>query len=106
MSIKTAFPLLGLALLASSCQMYRAHFDCPPGEGIPCTSVTDIESMVIETGRGPDVLAGSESGAWKSLIPVLPPCQARKVWIADINTKCGCHIEGHYIYIYPTTRTD
>jgi hypothetical protein len=93
-----------LSLVLSSCQMYRSQFDCPPGEGIPCTSVTDIESMVIETKRGPDVLAPSETGAWKNLIPILPLCQARKVWISDVDTNCGCHIEGHYIYINSHTQ--
>jgi hypothetical protein len=91
--------LLSIIFLTTSCQMYCTKFDCPPGEGVPCTSVTDIESMVIETNEGPDVLAGFQ--AWKKLIPIIPPCQTRKVWVADTDTENGCHIDGHYIYIFP-----
>ncbi len=101
MSHKTSILLVVISILFSSCQMYRTQFDCPPGRGIPCTSVTDIESMVIETQKGPDVLAASQDGAWKNLIPPMPPGEVRKVWIADTDTECGCHIEGHYLYIYP-----
>lgn len=101
MLIKTAMPFAIVALLFCSCQMYRANFDCPPGKGIPCTSVTDIESMIIETPKGPDVLAGKETGTWKKMVPQLPPGEVRKVWLADTDTDCGCHIEGHYLYIYP-----
>lgn len=101
MQINTAVLLTVLAGLSSSCQMYRANFDCPPAKGIPCTSVTDIESMIIETPKGPDVIAGKETGTWKDMIPQLPPGEVRKVWLADTYTDCGCHIEGHYLYINP-----
>jgi hypothetical protein len=96
---KTISLFVATATLLTSCQMYRGQFDCPPGEGIPCTSVTDIESMVIEQKKGPDILAGR--GPWKDLVPPLPSGQARKVWIADEDTGCGCYIDGHYIYILP-----
>jgi hypothetical protein len=68
--------------------------------------VTDIESMVIELQEGPDVLAGSNTGAWKNLIPPPIAGQTRKVWIADEDTGCGCLIEGHYIYIQPRSTDD
>ena len=90
--------LIGAALL-SSCQMYQSNFDCPPGVGIPCTSVTDIESMVIETDKGPDVLAGKETGAWRHLVKPVPPGKTQKVWIAAIDTDDGCHVDGHYIHL-------
>ena len=45
--------------LLSSCQVYRAEFDCQPGYGVPCTSVTDIEKMIVETpDNSPDTFLG------------------------------------------------
>lgn len=101
MRIKSIINFAGLILLLSSCQMYRSQFDCPPGDGIPCSSVTDIESMIIETPFGSDVVAGGQRGAWKQLVPPLAPGELRKVWIADVELDSGCRISGHYIYIAP-----
>lgn len=84
--------------------MYKSHFDSPPGEGIPCTSVTGIESMIIENEIGSDVLAGAQTGTWKNLVPPRPPGQPYKIWMADVDSDCGCHIDSHFIYIYPDQR--
>lgn len=35
--------------------MYKRDFDCKPAEGVPCTSVTTLEKMIVETPCGPDV---------------------------------------------------
>jgi hypothetical protein len=101
MLTKTAMLFAVVAIITSSCQMYKSNFDCPPAEGIPCTSVTDIESMVIETRQGPDVLAGEGTGAWKNLIPQIPPGEVRKVWLAESRPDDSYCIEGHYLCIYP-----
>lgn len=99
--------LLGLPLLANSCQMYRSNFDCPPCEGIPCTSVTNIESMVIETNKGADVVAGSQTGAWKRLIPASISDQVRCVWISTVDDEDGnfCRLGGQYIYLVPSEKS-
>ena len=49
-----------LLLAFSSCTGYRQNFDCPPGRGVPCTSVSDIEALIIETEEGPDVFLPEE----------------------------------------------
>lgn len=49
------FSCLICSLLAS-CSIYKQQFDCPPPKGIPCTSVTEIESMIVETEQGADLL--------------------------------------------------
>ncbi len=77
--------------------MYKSQFDCPPSPGIPCTSVTDLESMIVEMHRGPNLIAGSQTGSWNHLVPVLQEGQARKVWMAGEE---GCQ-PGHYIYLTP-----
>lgn len=53
--------LIFLMLFTQSCQVYRSNFDCAPGEGIPCRSVTEIESMIVESCEGPDILVEKES---------------------------------------------
>ncbi|CUI18206.1 Type IV conjugative transfer system lipoprotein TraV (plasmid) [Candidatus Protochlamydia naegleriophila] len=52
---RSIFPLL---FLAGSCSVYENDFDCPPDIGVPCTSSSDIESMIIETTHGPDIFLG------------------------------------------------
>jgi hypothetical protein len=53
---------LGLGLTACS-PVYEQTFDCPPGEGVPCTSVTDLEALIVETNEGPDIFIGR---SWSS----------------------------------------
>ncbi len=49
---------LVLLLCLTSCSMYQKDFDCPPGKGVSCTSVTTLEKMIIETPSGEDVVTG------------------------------------------------
>lgn len=46
--------------LFSSCSIYNQKFDCPPPSGIPCASVTDIEDMILDTEKGPDIIVQPE----------------------------------------------
>jgi hypothetical protein len=48
------FNFLNLLFL-TSCAIYSKEFDCLPSLGVPYTSETDLESMVIETNKGPDL---------------------------------------------------
>ena len=43
-----------LLVLLTSCSMYKSHFDCPPGKGVGCKSVSEIEGMIVESETGPD----------------------------------------------------
>lgn len=80
--------LLVISSFVSSCATYRKNFECPPSPGIPCASVTDIEQMIIETQRGPDIFG---------IVPgeALPPKSTcnRRIWIA---TECP---DGYYIFL-------
>lgn len=81
--------LLFLCFL-TSCAVYRQRFDCPPDPGVPCTSVTDLEQMIVETGKGPDMFINSA-----------PQCKGgkRKIWINTYRSPNGKCIPGHYIYV-------
>jgi conjugal transfer pilus assembly protein TraV len=99
------FYLGALSLWLSSCSVYNQQFDCPPPSGIPCTSVTEIESMIVETDKGPDLIIKPEveedhcfwCGSPKSGLASLSktsPCN-RKVWICS-QRKEGCSLKGYY----------
>jgi len=92
-------------LVAASCQMYRTQFDCPPGVGIPCTSVSDIESMIVEKKpweEGPDYIARCQM---PKRLPTCIDAQVIRVWIPQSEDESGCIIEGHYMY-FPNNEAD
>ncbi len=84
------FILIVPFFLLASCSTYSKNFDCPPSPGMPCTSVTDIEQMVVETKSGPDIFGINTSEA----NPNTNGCSER-IWIA---TDCG---KGYYIPLDP-----
>jgi hypothetical protein len=89
-----------IPVMFSSCQVYRSNFDCPPGKGVPCTPVTDIEKMIVETPDGsPDIFLGylPSLKCDKNCNKANP--QLRKVWIEGKMQPSGLFIEGHYIYL-------
>ena len=87
-----------LSLICTSCQMYQSTFDCPPSRGVPCAAGSEIERRIIETEKGPDLIAGVENPHWSSRLPVCAPAMAYKVWIPESQLP-GCKVESHYIYI-------
>lgn len=89
--MKRIYILIALSLLFSSCSIYRQKFDCPPDPGVPCTSVTDLEQMIIETDLGPDIFVGSQG--------CTQICRKNRVWIAGRRNEFGCWIPGHYVEI-------
>jgi len=93
--MKIKYLIICLPLLLSSCAIYRQKFDCPPDPGVPCTSVTDLEQMIIETDSGPDIFVSNSSQGCRGA----QICRKNKVWIAGYKTCDGCWIPGHYIEI-------
>lgn len=91
--MRIAFLLVGLSLCLSSCAIYRQKFDCPPEPGVPCTSVTDLEQMIIETDVGPDIFVGSTSQGCTQVYG------KKRVWIVGQRNCNGCWIPGHYVEI-------
>ena len=98
----TKFLSLVLFLLfLSSCQTYRSSFDGCPQTGIPCTSVSEIEAMIMESEEGPDVLIERDT---KQKL-VFRKCEikrkkgrVRRIWINEKKDPCGTDILGHHIY--------
>lgn len=91
-------------LFSASCNVYRSDFDCPPGCGVPCASVTEIESMIVETQEGPDIFpmgCSPPAPSWAEQVVASSKGQPCKVWIADSEDECGYRVSGHYIYLHP-----
>lgn len=76
----------------SSCAVYRQQFDCPPDCGVPCTSVTDLEQMIVETDKGPDIFLSNPADQCSV-------CMRKKIWINECQYPDGRWIPGHYIYL-------
>lgn len=81
---------LASLLFLTSCQVYRSDFDYCPGRGVSCKSVTEIEKMVIETEKGPDLFVSFDEGKARNV--------QRRVWIEGRRSECGEFTEGHYLY--------
>lgn len=96
-----------IAMVFSSCSIYQQHFDCPPPEGIPCASVTEIESMIVETDKGPDIILIPEIEEDKgcfwckkkdSINSYSKQALKRRVWICKQQTQDEGYLEkGHYL---------
>jgi|LakMenEpi03Aug12_release.lakeMendotaPanAssembly.Ray.scaffolds.fasta_scaffold03135_14 hypothetical protein len=99
------FRLILCLLFLSSCQIYRSKFDCPPGEGVPCTSVTEIEKMIIETPEGEsDIFLGGLPKRKlkmkkKEITRCVKTCPEKRVWVEGEFMPSGDYVEGHYIYL-------
>lgn len=98
-----------LATFLSSCQAYKCNFDCPIGKGVPCTPITDIEEMIIETPEGsPDIFLGylpkidQQNGCASKVIVannVLRDGCSTRIWVEGRTLDCGSYVDGHYIYL-------
>ena len=69
-----------MSIFLSACSIYKQEFDCEPPKGVPCTSETDLEAMIIETNKGPDLFLPVEV-TWRGFLAVgrflLPACSGR-----------------------------
>lgn len=97
-----------LLSLCTSCQIYRSHFDCPPGQGVPCTPVSTLEKMIMETPEGnPDIFLGFVPEIAETDIKTDACAQQenqkggclKRIWIEGTYLSCGSYVEGHYLYI-------
>lgn len=99
-----------LLALLSSCTGYKSSFDCPPGKGIGCKSVTQIESMIVENDRGSDFLGHVSQrdarSADRCLSCEVEPTQnqpssdsSKRVWIHGSVTETGKLVGSHFVIV-------
>lgn len=85
--MRAKYLLLLLPLILHSCAIYKRNFDCPPDMGIPCTSVSDLEQMILETADGPDLFLGIDTE--QAQIHENPP--SNRIWVPNGSV-------GYYFY--------
>ena len=94
MQFTRLIPLLALLLLPS-CSVYKSNFDSSSESGVANASVTDLEQMIVETSKGPDLFLSNPS----------EDCLAaqsnvrKRVWISSYKSQKGCIVPGHYVYL-------
>lgn len=92
--------------LITSCAVYKQEFDCKVPCGVPCTSETDLEAMIVETADGADLFLPKEKESCqlpcvkRKNAPVERISQSlnRKIWLCNQSSESGYYIQGHYIY--------
>jgi len=87
--------------LLSSCQTYQSCFDYCPQTGLPCKSVSEIEAMIVETEKGPDVLVERDTReklVFKECETKRNKGKIRRIWVNEQKSKSGTDILGHHIY--------
>lgn len=85
--MRQALLLLFIVGTCTSCAIYKQRFDCKSEPGVPCTSVTDLEQMIIETDCGPDLFIDD------SVEQSRPRICSAKIWIADPCERNGGYYE-------------
>lgn len=86
--MKIKYLIVSISLLFSSCSIYRQKFDSPPDQGVPCTSVSDLEQMIVETQNGPDLFLGVNP----TQIQIQDSPSSNRIWVPV------CKGKGYYIY--------
>lgn len=91
--------LLGIILTGlTSCKVYNSHFECPPSPGVPCTPLTTLEKMIVETPEGnPDIFLGFVPDERCS--QVNQQRYIKKNYIPGEYKPCKDCVEGQYFYI-------
>lgn len=89
--MKIRYLLFSIPLILTSCAIYQKTFDCAPDQGVPCTSVSDLEQMIIEAEIGPDLFLGINPTQLK----IQDTPFSNRVWISDPAGR------GYYIYFTP-----
>ena len=79
--MKRLVMLFFLTSFLHSCAIYRRNFDCPVDKGVPCTSLIDLEMMIIETKCGPDLFLDDSTERVGST--------CHYVWINDPSYRGG-----------------
>ena len=50
------YPLFAfLSIACCACNVYNSDFDCPPGKGIGCASVSQVLDLIVERDMGEDL---------------------------------------------------
>lgn len=84
--------------------MYRSNFECPIPEGTPCTSVTQIESMIVERKEGPDLFVLTDENDCTCAYPKIMRCASlskkkRRIWLSSHTGPNEVPIKGRNVFV-------
>lgn len=88
--------LFCLLAVFTSCSMYKKDFDSCAGKGTPCTSVSTLEEMILESPCGPDTFLGCVPRPVDVKQDPICKCTTysepeapfqRRIWISSTNEK-------------------
>lgn len=75
------------ALLLSGCATYNEHFDCEPGSGVGCKSLSEVNEMIDE-GRLPLETHTKDEKSAAPLSHIKAP-KVLRVWVAGYTDEEG-----------------
>lgn len=52
-----------VSFACASCGIYKSEWDCPPGEGVRCKSVSEVMDLIVEKDEGQDLFFKEKSQA-------------------------------------------
>ena len=92
-------------IFLQSCQVYKSDFGSPPDKGISNKSLSEIDSMVIESdGTGPDVLVERDSHLDQLIKRPSCHCEVRsgnqRIWVPPRTAADGSVVGGYFIYFF------
>lgn len=97
---------VAMLIIFSSCQVYNSEFDCPPCRGVPCTSVSDIQKMIVETPEGgPDIFLAKPLNSCSNSRPRYHGSERKRnkgierqrIWVEHSESETAT-VQGHFIY--------
>ncbi len=108
--MRKVFFILSLVLMLQGCSPYKGSFDCKPGKGMGCTTVSEVNGMV-DKGVYNNTSKGSKKGKKFSVIDFtntklkeLPVDYVRtdekivKIWMAPFTSKDDDYFDEQVVY--------
>lgn len=90
----TSYTSLLCALFLSGCSTYNEDFDCEPGKGVGCKSLSQVNRMVDEGAFGVE-----EEDKTVETAAVVPSQKQLRIWVAGYEEGDGTIHEPSVLYV-------
>ncbi|MBS0272299.1 MAG: hypothetical protein JSR85_06595 [Proteobacteria bacterium] len=92
----TNFHLLTTPLILSGCMgVYEGGFECPPGEGVGCKSISEVNHLINDGQLPKEPLSSSQGSSCRRCRPSENKIQQPHIWFApqEFVTDLGVLVE-------------